>query len=161
MRLPLFGLATALALGTALPATAQNQASKLDEAVTQSLHDGCATQKVIIRTKAGYRSGMALSLRLHGDRIASEHPSIDAVSAEVHCDDLPAIQAFASVLSISKDAVVRADGATSPANTSTQKSAQSGADGGDDRRHRRAAFLRDAGRGAGSRGSLDRDPVLD
>ena len=31
---------------------------------------------------------MALSLQLHGDRISSEHPSIDAVSAEVHCDDL-------------------------------------------------------------------------
>ena len=109
MKLPILGILAALAVGTAAPALAQGHSSKLDEALTQSVREGCSTQKVIIRTKNGYRAGMALSLQLHGDRISSEHPSIDAVSAEVHCDDLAAMQTFTSVLSISKDAIVHAD----------------------------------------------------
>ncbi|HEX6974588.1 MAG TPA: S8 family peptidase [Vicinamibacterales bacterium] len=57
---------------------------------------------------------MRESLRQHGDKIITEHPSIDAVTATVHCDDLKALEGFASVLSISKDAIVRAN-AVAPA----------------------------------------------
>jgi len=52
MKLPILGVVTALALGAAVPAIAQRHTSKLDEALTQSLKAGCATQKVIIRTKS-------------------------------------------------------------------------------------------------------------
>ena len=116
MKLPILGFCTALAIAAAVPAAAQSQTTKLDEALTQSLKDGCATRKVIIRTKSGYRAGMALSLHLRGNRISSEHPSIDAVSAEVRCDDIATMNEFTSVLSISTDAIVRADGAADAKN---------------------------------------------
>jgi len=57
--------------------------------------------------------------------VTAEHVSIDAVTATVHCDDLKTMEGFLSVLSISKDAVVRADGAAAAAKP--KKSVDAGA----------------------------------
>ncbi len=103
--------ALAIGLGFATPLAAQAPLLKIDEALTQSLRAGCTTEAVIVRTRRGYTAGMAASLLQHGDSVTAEHASIDAVSAEVHCADLKTMASFSSVLSISKDAIVRADGA--------------------------------------------------
>ena len=100
----------ALALGIAVPAHSQTAGTKIDEALTESLKTGCSTERVIIRLRPGYRAGMTQSLRSHGDSVTAEHPSIEAVSAQVHCMDLLTMEGFSSVLSISKDAIVRPDG---------------------------------------------------
>ena len=106
----------ALALGIAVPpAHAQTAGTKIDEALTESLKTGCSTERVIIRLRPGYRAGMAQSLRSHGDSVTAEHPSIEAVSAQVHCMDLLTMEGFSSVLSISTDAIVRPDGLPSVA----------------------------------------------
>jgi serine protease AprX len=110
MRLLIRTVLITLAVGTAAPVAAQSASPrKIDKALTQSLDAGCSSEQVIIRTKPGYRAGVASSLKAHGNKVASEHPSIEAVSAEVDCDDLRAIERFTSVLSISKNALVRSD----------------------------------------------------
>lgn len=106
MRFDRICLAALLALVLASPAAAQQPPTKIDLALTESLNAGCATQSVIIRTKPGYRAGLAQALQEHGDLVATEHPSIDAVSAQVHCDDLDTLNAFAEVVSISINAQV-------------------------------------------------------
>ena len=114
----------ALAMAVAAPAHAQTTGTKIDEALTESLKAGCATERVIIRLRPGYRAGMKQSLRSHGDSVTAEHPSIEAVSAEVHCMDLATMGGFSSVLSISQDAIVRPDGLPS---TTKKKSAAAAA----------------------------------
>ena len=109
-------LTAAFMVGLAVPAHAQGTAQKIDEALTESLKTGCSTEQVIIRLKPGYRGGMKQSLRQHGDNVTAEHASIDAVTATVHCDDLKTMEGFPSVLSISKDAIVRADAAATKRN---------------------------------------------
>lgn len=104
-------LALLLALGIATPLAAQDAARKIDKALTQSLRDDCRTEHVIIRTKPGYRAGLSRSLRAHGGRVAAEHPGIDALTAEVPCDELAALARDPEVLSISQDARVSAHGA--------------------------------------------------
>jgi serine protease AprX len=110
-------LAACVAMLLASPglSAAQEGARKLDKALAQSLQAGCGTEHVIIRTKPGYRGGLAVSLKAHGDRVAAEHPGIDAVAAEMHCDDMATVASFPEVLSISQDAVVNADGLGAPA----------------------------------------------
>ena len=114
----------ALAMAIAAPAHAQTTGTKIDEALTESLKAGCTTEHVIIRLRPGYRAGMKQSLRSHGDSVTAEHPSIEAVSAEVHCKDLATMEGFSSVLSISQDAIVRPDGLPS---TTKKKSAAAAA----------------------------------
>ena len=87
-----------MALGvTALsvPATAYAQAApdaKLDESLRESVERGCVgTQPVIVRTKPGYRQALRDSLAAHGDVVKGEFPALDAVAADVHCDDLAAL----------------------------------------------------------------------
>ena len=97
---------TALAV-TALfvPATTYAQAAsdaKLDESLRESLERGCTgTQPVIVRTKPGYRQGLRDSLSAHGDVVTGEFPALDAVAADVHCDDLAALAGFDSIDSVS------------------------------------------------------------
>ena len=101
-------LGLTVAIGVAAPVIAQDAPTKIDKALIQSLAAGCGTEQVIIRTKRGYRAGLLQSLEAHGDRVAAEHPAIDAVTAEVHCDDLATVARFDAVLSISQDSVVQA-----------------------------------------------------
>jgi len=97
---------TALAV-TALfvPATTYAQAAsdaKLDESLRESLERGCTgAQPVIVRTKPGYRQGLRDSLSAHGDVVKGEFPALDAVAADVHCEDLAALAGFDSTESVS------------------------------------------------------------
>jgi serine protease AprX len=89
--------------------SARGHRHKLDNHLRAVL-DGGALQshRVIIRTRAGARAGIRHALAGHGDRIIAEHASIDAITAEVHADDLDTLAAQDGVLSVSTDAVVRA-----------------------------------------------------
>jgi subtilisin family serine protease len=110
MRSPDLKLAALLFLLLAVPAAAQPgnaSRSKIDRALLASLAAGCSTESVIIRTQPGFRAGLAQALKDHGDLLAAEHPFIDAISAEIHCEDLAALEAFDEVLSISVNAAVR------------------------------------------------------
>jgi subtilisin family serine protease len=78
---------------------------KLDKALQSYVAAGCpgGPQRVIISVKSGYRKGMGDSLKAHGDKVKAEFKSIDAVAAEVHCDDLDALAAMAETTSVSID----------------------------------------------------------
>ena len=98
--------ATALAVVALLvPATSFAQTptdAKLDESLREALERGCVgTQSVIVRTKPGYRQGLRDSLAAHGDVVKGEFPALDAVAAEVHCEDLGTLAAFDSTDSVS------------------------------------------------------------
>jgi serine protease AprX len=67
-------------------------------------------QRVIIRVRPGSRAALGRTLRGHGDRLVSEHQSIEAITAVVHGADLAALADDDSILSISADAVVRPTG---------------------------------------------------
>ena len=83
--------------------------TKLDESLRQSIQQGCVgTTSVIVRTKAGYRQGLRDSLTQHGDLVKGEFPELDAVAADVHCDDLSALAGFTTVYSVSSNARVGA-----------------------------------------------------
>jgi serine protease AprX len=67
-------------------------------------------QRVIIRVTPGGRESMRRALVSHGDQVLAEHESLDALTALVHAEDLPALAAGNSVVSVSVDAVVRPNG---------------------------------------------------
>ena len=97
---------TALLIPGAAAAQTNSQA-KLDESLRESVERGCVgTQSVIVRTKPGYRQGLRDSLAAHGDLVRGEFPALDAVAAEVHCDDLTTIASFDSTDSVSINAKV-------------------------------------------------------
>ena len=84
------------------PARAQTPDAKLDESLRESVQRGCTgMQKVIIRTKPGYRASLRDALAAHGDVVLGEFPALDAVAANVHCDDLTALAGFVSTDSVS------------------------------------------------------------
>ena len=85
-------------------------------ALRESLSTGARTQQVIITVKPGHRADIRQALEAHGDVIGSEHPSIDALAAEIHSLDVDEIARHPWVLSVSADAVVFA-GAASSAST--------------------------------------------
>jgi serine protease AprX len=83
-------------------AAAQTGAPKLDESLRETVANGCVgTRPVIIRTKPGYREGLRASLQAHGDIVKGEFPALDALAAEVHCDDLTTLAGFSSTNSVS------------------------------------------------------------
>ena len=85
-----------------LPAHAQTPEAKLDESLRESIERGCVgAQPVIIRTKPGFRQGLRDSLASHGDVVKGEFPALDAVAADVHCDDLATLAGFESTDSVS------------------------------------------------------------
>jgi serine protease AprX len=82
---------------------------KLDNHLRAVLDAGAReSQRVIIRTRAGERFGIRRALAAHGDRIIADHESIDALTAEVHPEDLDTLAGRDGVVSVSTDAVVRA-----------------------------------------------------
>ncbi len=66
------------------------------------------TQSVIITTKPGYRQAVRDSLSAHGDRVIGEFPALNAITAEVHCEDLVVLPSSAATTSISVNARVAA-----------------------------------------------------
>src|SRR5687768_17885075 len=78
---------------------------KLDKVLQNAIANGCSggPRKVIISVKSGYRKGMGDSLKAHGDKVTAEFKSIDAVAAEVHCDDLDELAKMSATTSVSID----------------------------------------------------------
>jgi serine protease AprX len=64
-------------------------------------------QRVIVTAREGRRAILRQQLTAHGDPVVAEHPSVNAVTAIVHAEDLLALAGSSDVLSIAADAVVR------------------------------------------------------
>ena len=98
---------------------------KLDRVLQEAIANGCkgGPQRVIISVESGYRKGMGDSLKAHGDKVKAEFKSIDAVAAEVHCDDLEALAAMSQTKSVSVDSKVETHAAntTSKATRTTRR----------------------------------------
>ncbi|MEO5742411.1 MAG: S8 family peptidase, partial [Vicinamibacterales bacterium] len=83
--------------------------AKLDESLRESVERGCVTtQPVIIRTTPGNRQAVRDTLAAHGDLIKGEFPSLDAITAVIHCEDLATLAGFTSVKSVSLNGPVGA-----------------------------------------------------
>jgi serine protease AprX len=99
-------LAAAAALVTILgvcPASGQG----LDDSLRNSVARGCTGNKsVIIRTRPGARETLRKSLVSQGRRVNSEFPSLDALAADVRCDDLKTLAGFGQTVSVSDNATV-------------------------------------------------------
>ena len=104
---------------------------KLDKHLQAVVADGCSggLKRVIISVKSGYRKGMSDSLKAHGDKVKGEFKSIDAVAAEVHCDDLETLGTMSETLSIATDgpmdahAVARGNSKKTPTLTQAEAAA--------------------------------------
>jgi serine protease AprX len=82
---------------------------KLDRALQSDSHSGSSKRRVIIRTRPGSSLGISKALRDHGDLIALDDADLSTIAAEIHSDDLEALAESSAVLSLSIDAIVRAD----------------------------------------------------
>ena len=99
----------AIALSVLLPATTAagpHHRSKIDRLLAQDSSD--APRRVIIRTTSGGKSLVRQKLLNHGDIVYGDHPTIDALAARVHAEDLAALANDPDVLSISSDARITA-----------------------------------------------------
>ena len=96
-------------LGLALRAEAAGP-KKIDQGLSEALQGGAPTQHVIITVKGGYRSSIRKALEQHGDLIKSDHPLINALSGEVHSEDVAELAGRDEIVSIALDAEVSADG---------------------------------------------------
>ncbi len=106
----LFVLVTTLLVSAAvaLPAAAGDgrRHSKLDKILQEALAHPPKNTRVIIQTRPGSEDALKRTLQGHGDTIEREHASLHAFTATVHGEDLAALAADPSVLSISIDAWV-------------------------------------------------------
>ena len=88
-----------------LPSLAHAQSAtsaKLDESLRELLERGCTgIQPVIVTTKPGYRQSLRDSLAAHGDVVKGEFPALEAIAADVHCQDLLTLAAFESTTAVS------------------------------------------------------------
>jgi serine protease AprX len=112
-------------------ASSPSDDQKIDRALLAALKNGAPTQPVIVTVKPGYRSDLRDALRRHGDRIKSEHPSIDALAVELHTADVRELAKQPGVEAVSFDAPVFATastdlkgGTTSPTVLTTQPAQQ-------------------------------------
>lgn len=81
--------------------------AKLDESLREAMERGCSgTQSVIITTKPGSREGLRAALTAHGDTVTGEFPALDAVAADIHCEDLSTLAGFATTRAVSANANV-------------------------------------------------------
>ena len=81
--------------------------SKLDRELRAEVRSGHpSAQRVIIQVRSGAREALERALVAHGDVIVAEHPSIGALTAEVHGEDLAALDRDPNVLAVSCDADV-------------------------------------------------------
>jgi serine protease AprX len=88
------------------PLSAQTSSNKIDRALQDALLTGAATQRVIVSVKPGYRASVRQALQAHGDIIKSDHPSIDAFSAEIHSADVGELARQPWIDGVSIDATV-------------------------------------------------------
>jgi serine protease AprX len=94
------------------PASAAERRSKLDKVLQAAASSNAQKQhRVIVRTAPGTRTAVKHSLQTHGDVIVAEHPSLDALTVTIHHEDLAALEASSSVLSVSADVEVTSFGA--------------------------------------------------
>jgi serine protease AprX len=93
-------LVTTLGVGSAA-------GQRLDDSLRDSVARGCTGSKsVIIRTTPGAREALRNSLVSQGRRVKGEFPSLDAISADVRCDDLKLLASFGQTASVSDNATV-------------------------------------------------------
>jgi serine protease AprX len=69
-----------------------------------------SVQRVIVQVRPGGRAALKQSLLHHGDVVQAEHPGLNALTVDLHTDDLAALEADPSVLAVSVDAEVRSFG---------------------------------------------------
>ncbi len=104
--------------------------AKLDESLRESVERGChGRQEVIITVEPGYREALQPALSVHGDKVTGEFPAINAIAADIHCDDLVALAAFGSIRAVSTNAAIGVAAAKSATPTAKQdaKAAQAAA----------------------------------
>jgi serine protease AprX len=102
-------LSVALCLiGLSSPAFAERR-SKLDKVLREARTRG-SVQRVIIQTRPGSREALKKSLLRHGDVVQGEHPGLNALTVDLHGEDLDALEADPSVLAVSVDAEVTSFG---------------------------------------------------
>jgi serine protease AprX len=96
----------------ALPAlvSAGERRSKLDKALRGLLGKAPASQRVIIQARPGSRAALKQALLAHGDVVRAEHPSLEALTVDLHGEDLAALEADPSVMAVSIDAEVTSFG---------------------------------------------------
>ncbi len=87
--------------------------SKIDRSVRQSLRSGAATQRVIITVAPGFTASTRRALEDHGDVVRSEHRLVDALTVDLHSQDIDELARQPWVRTIAADAVVRARGLAS------------------------------------------------
>ena len=79
----------------------------LDDSLQDSIARGCTgTTSVIIRTRPGSREALRKALASQGRRVKGEFPSLDAIAADVRCDDLKTLAGFGGTASVSHNAAV-------------------------------------------------------
>ena len=84
------------------PVSAEARREKLDNSLRQTVERGCVgTISVIIRTKPGSREAVRLSLAQGGRKVKGEFPALDAITAEVRCEDLDSLAESLLTASIS------------------------------------------------------------
>jgi serine protease AprX len=84
---------------------------KVDRALRDAVTaESTEPQRVIIRTRPGYRATLRQALEAHGDTVKNDHPSIGALTAEVRTDDIDVLAKASGILSVSCDCIVTADG---------------------------------------------------
>ncbi len=110
-------------IGFTTPVSAQGRQSKLDKVLRAGRTEG-VVHRVIIQTRAGGRAALKQALQRHGDVVQAEHPGLNALTVVVHGEDLAALEADPSVVSVSIDAEVTAfGGANSKANSKAKPNA--------------------------------------
>ena len=87
----------------------RKHSQKFDRALNNDSHRGNSKQHVIIRTRPGSTQSISKALADHGDVIALDDANLNTIAAEIHSEDLDALGESNAVLSVSVDALVRAD----------------------------------------------------
>jgi len=87
---------------------------KVDRAIRSAQWSGAKSHRVIVTLEPGCADSVRDVLQEHGDRVEAVHPLINAISGEIHSEDVDALAAAGCVKSIAADALVYADGASTP-----------------------------------------------
>ena len=95
------------------------EAPKIDQALSEALRRGAATQHVIITLKPGYRAEDAQAPPGPRRRDSVRDASIDALVVEIHSADVSELAERDEVAALSLDSDVYADGATAADNGRT------------------------------------------
>jgi serine protease AprX len=115
---PRFALAVAATFLLPLTAQASGRApgrySKLDRVLREAAASPSpGPQRVIIQTRsAAERSALKKALLAHGDVVEAEHPSLNALTAVVHGEDLGVLAADPTAAVVSSDSAVSVTGVT-------------------------------------------------